>query len=60
MNMIRPGSRKFIVAMTALVIIQVCAAFKWIEGSEIVTALGLVVGLYGAGNVGEYMAERGQ
>ena len=50
------GKRKFTVALLALVMSFVLALADILAGSEWVTALGLIIGLYGAANVGEHFS----
>jgi len=48
------GKRKFTVALLALVMSFVLALAGILAGEQWVVAVGLVVGLYGAANVGEH------
>ncbi len=48
------GTRKFTVALLALGMSFVLALIGTLDGSEWVMAVGLVVGLFGAANVGEH------
>ena len=48
------GKRKFVVALLALCMSFVLALAGILAGGQWVTAIGFVVGLYGAANVGEH------
>ena len=50
------GKRKFTIALLALAMSFVLALSGIIAGSEWVTAIGFIIGLYGAANVGEHFS----
>ncbi len=50
------GKRKFVVALLALGMSFALALVGILAGSEWVTAIGLILGLYGAANVGEHFS----
>jgi len=54
------GNRKFIVALIALVMSFVLALVGVLAGEHWVTTIGLIVGLFGAANVGEHVAKGGE
>ena len=53
------GWRKFLIALAFWFSSSLGLGFGWLSGGEFVAVTGLVVGLYAAGNVGEYAARRG-
>lgn len=52
------GWRKYSIAAAALLFATLLCAIGKVSGGEYVTAVGLVLGLFGAGNVGERITER--
>lgn len=51
-------SRKYAIAVTSMLGIHVALFSGFIGGSEYITGLGLIIGLYGASNIGEKYAGR--
>jgi len=54
------GKRKFIVAMSSLLLSFIALVAGEINGAEWVTIDGLIVGLYGGAEMGEAFARRGE
>lgn len=54
------GKRKFIVAMTTLMMSFIAVLVGEITGAEFVTLDGLIVGLYSGAEMGEAFVKRGQ
>jgi hypothetical protein len=52
------GWRKFSVAMTSIILSFVALSQGWIDSGSWTAIVGLVVGLYGAANVGSVIANR--
>ena len=52
------GWRKFSIALLSLILSFVGLSQGWIESGSWTAIVGLVVGLYGAANVGEHIASR--
>ncbi len=50
------GGRKWTVAVGALVAVTALCAFARLSGGEFVTALGIIFGVFSAGNVMEHRA----
>ena len=50
------GYRKFAVAMAFWLSTSLLCAFGRVDGGQYVMAIGLIIGLYGAGNVGEHFS----
>lgn len=51
------GRRKFTIALLALVASFVGLAFRWLDGAQWVTAIGLIIGLYSGAEMGETIAK---
>lgn len=54
----RYASRKFLIALTTLIVAHVGLFTSTISGSEWLSAVTLILGIYGAANVGQRAVEK--
>lgn len=53
-----PGNRKFVVAMSILVLSTLLAMFEHVDGDNFRDIVIGLMGLFGLANVGEYFAKK--